>query len=79
MKEVRYYSSFVDDFEQSANQNFKLPEDYKWVRTDIISKFLSALIYGLAVIFGGAYCKFFLHMKVRGRKNLKGMENGFFI
>ncbi len=79
MKETRYYSSFTEDFEQSANQDFKLPENYKWVRTDIVSKFLSALIYGLAVIFGGAYCKFFLHMRVRGRKNLKGMKGDFFI
>lgn len=79
MKEVRYYSSFADDFEQSANQNFKLPNDYQWVRTDLVSVFLSGLIYGLAVIFGGAYCRFFLHMKVKGRKNLKSVKGGFFI
>ncbi len=79
MKEVRYYSSFTDDFEKSANQNFKLPDDYKWVRTDTVYKFLSGLIYGLAVIFGGAYCKFFLHMKVKGRKNLKCVKGDFFI
>lgn len=79
MKKTRYYSSFSDDFEQSANQNFQLPKDYKWVRTDTLSKFLSGLIYGLAVIFGGAYCKFFLHMRVKGKKNLKGIKGGFFI
>ena len=79
MKKTRYYASFADDFEQSADQNFKLPENYKWVRTDIVSMFLSGLIYGLAVIFGGAYCRFFLHMKVKGRKNLRGVKGGFFI
>lgn len=79
MKEVRYYSSPNDDFVQSANQNFELPKDYKWVRTDIVSKLLSGIIYGLAVIFGGAYCRLFLHMKVMGRKNLKGIKGGFFI
>ena len=79
MKKVRYYSSFSDDFDQSANQNFKLSKDYKWVRKDVMSKFLSGLIYGLAVIFGGAYCRFFLHMKVKGRKNLKGVKGGYFI
>ncbi len=79
MKNVRYYNSFIDDFELSANQDFKLPDDYKWVRNDLLSKFLSGLIYGLAVIFGGAYCKFFLHIKVRGRKNLKGVKGGYFI
>lgn len=79
MKEVRYYSSFSDDFNQSADQNFELPEDYKWVRTGVIFKFLSALVYGLAVIFGGIYCRLVLHMKVIGRKNLKGVKGGFFI
>lgn len=79
MKEVRYYSSYTDDFEESANQNYKLPENYKWVRIDIVSRFLSGLIYSLAVIFGGAYCKLLLHIKVKGRKNLKGMKGDFFI
>lgn len=79
MKETRYYSSFTDDFEVSANQNFKLPDNYKWVRTDILYKIFCALIYGLAVLFGGAYCKFFLHIKVHGRKNIKGLKSGFFV
>lgn len=79
MKEIRYYTSFSDDFEKSANQNFQLPEGYKWVRNDIVSKFLSGLIYGVAVILGGGYCRFFLHTKVKGRKNLKGLKGGFFI
>ncbi len=79
MKEVRYYSSFSDDFEQSADQSFQLPEDYEWVRTGLRFRCLSGLIYGLAVIFGGAYCRFLLHMRVKGRKNLKGVKGGFFI
>ena len=79
MKKVRYYSSFSDDFEQSANQTYTLPKNYKWVRTDIISNFLSGLIYGLAVIFGGLYCRCFLHMKVIGRKKLKGLKGDYFI
>ena len=79
MRKIRYYSSFCDDFEESANQNYVLPDGYQWVRTDLISKFLSGLIYGLAVIFGGLYCRCILHMKIRGRKNLKGVKGGFFI
>lgn len=79
MKETRYYSSYDDDFEESANQNFQLTDDYRWVRTDIFSKILSNLIYGLAVLFGGLYCKCFLHMKVKGRNHLKGIKGDFFI
>lgn len=79
MKQVRYYSSFQEDFDLSANQDFRLPDHYKWVRKDIGSKFLSGLVYGSAVIFGGLYCRLFLHMKVTGRKNLRGMKDGFFV
>lgn len=78
-QKVRYYNNFSDDFEQSADQDYELPDNYRWIRTDILSKFLSALIYGLAVILGGLYCRCFLHMKIKGRKNLKGIKGGFFI
>ena len=78
-EKVRYYQSFSDDFEQSANQNFSLAEDYKWVRTDLLSKILSFIIYTLALIFSSVYCKFFLHMKIIGKKNLKGVQSGFYI
>lgn len=76
---VRYYENFTDDFEQTADQNYRLPDNYKWVKTDVISKILSCIIYVLAVIFGGLYCKCFLHLKVKGRENLKGVKGGFFI
>lgn len=78
-REVRYFESFTDDFEQSANQNFELPKDYKWVRDDWGSRLLAVLIYALAVIFSSVYCKFFLHMRIRGRKNVKGLKGDFFI
>lgn len=67
-KQVRYYKSFTDDFEESADQDFKLPDDYKWVRTDLGSKLLSSLIYILAVIFSSVYCRLFLHMRIKGKK-----------
>ena len=41
---VRYYDSFTDDFEQTANQKYELPDSYKWVKTDIISKILSIIL-----------------------------------
>lgn len=78
-KEIRYYRTFSEDFSQSKNQDFQLPADYRWVRTDAGSRLLSALVYGLAVVVSGIYCKLFLHMKVTGRKNLKGVTGGFFI
>ena len=57
--EIRYYGSFTDDFDTTADQDFKLPEDYRWVRGDIVSRALSALIYALAIAFSYIYCKLF--------------------
>lgn len=79
VKEKRYYSDFSDDFEQSANQDFALPQNYKWIKTEVLSRILSAVVYALAVIFSSIYCKFFLHMKVTGRENLKKVKGGYFI
>lgn len=78
-KKIRYFTSYTDDFEESANQNYILPEDYRWIRADFGSKVLSAIIYALAVIFSSVYCKFFLHMKVRGRSNLRKIKGSFFL
>lgn len=80
MKErVRYYENFTDDFEVSKEQNFTLPKDYKWVRDDFFSKLLSTLVYVLALAFSSVYCYLFLHMRVRGRENIKNLNGGFFI
>ena len=76
-RKIRYYSSFSDDFEETADQNFQLPEDYKWIRRNFISKLLSAVIYSLAIIFSSVYCKLFLHMKIVGRKKFKHVKGCF--
>lgn len=78
-KEVRYFSSFSDDFEQTVNQDFTIPPDYKWIKSDFFSKLKSGVIYSLAIIFSSVYCPLFLHMRVKGRKNLRGIRRGFFI
>lgn len=76
----RYYTSFTDDFDETRNQNIKLDKDYKFIRSDILSKFYSALIYAAAVILSYPYCRFFLHIKFIGRKKIKDFKStGFFL
>lgn len=75
----RYFSNYNFDFEQTKNQNYKLPENYKWVNTGIFSKSVSSVLYFLAVGFGVIYCKLFLHVKIIGKEKLKKEKNGFFI
>lgn len=79
MSRVRYYRSFNDDFETPKGQNFQLPENYQWVRRGLPFRLASGLVYGLAVVFGGLYCRLFLHLRVCGKKNLKGLKGKYFI
>lgn len=79
VKETRFYESFSQDFEISPDQDFSLPENYEWVKTDAPSKILSGIIYFLAVMFSFIYCPLFLHMSIKGRKKFKGLKNGCFI
>ena len=71
---IRYYHSYTDDFAQARDQNYTVPEDYKWVREDFFSRLLSVLIYSIAILFGIFYCSFGLHIKIKGRKKLKAMR-----
>lgn len=78
-REVRYYSSYSDDFDVSADQNFSLPQDYRWIRSDPVSKILSATVYALALAVGGIYCRLVLHVKIRGRSAIRKIKGGCFI
>lgn len=80
MKEVRYYRSFSDDFSLSPNQDYKVPEGYRWIRRDFLSRFLSALTYSAAILFSNVYCRIFLGVRFKNRKALKNTkESGAFI
>lgn len=70
-KQIRYYNSFTDDFVESKNQDYELPKDYKWIRTDFLSRFLSGLIYSLALVFSSFYCRLLLHVRFKNSKVLK--------
>lgn len=76
---IRYYSEYTDDFDLTANQDFKLPENYEWVKKGFFSRVLSGVVYAAALIFGGLYCKCFLHVKIKGKKKLRKAKDGFFI
>ena len=68
---VRYYKSFEDDFAFSKNQDIKLPKDYKWIKVDFFSRFLSAAVYTLAFLISSVYCRLFLHVSFENIKVLK--------
>ncbi len=76
-QKVRYFKSYDDDFFE--NKPYSLPQNYKWVRKDSVSRFLSCVIYALAFVFSSVYCRLFLHVKFKGAKKLRRQKGGFFI
>ncbi len=79
MDKIRYYRSFDQDFSETADQNYQLPEDYRWIRKDIPFRILSALTYGIALIVSSVYCRLFLHVRFRGAKKLRKEKGGVFL
>lgn len=77
-KKMLYYKTLQDDFFDDGKEH-KLPDGYKWIRNDLLSKFLSAVIYTLALIFSNIYCRLFLHIKIVGAKKVRRQKGGFFL
>ncbi len=78
IKKVFYYESLQDDFFDDGKEH-KLSDDYIWIRKDLLSRFLSAFIYVLALIFSNIYCRLFLHIKIIGAKKVRKQKGGFFL
>ena len=66
-----YYDSETDDFFASENENFRLPENYQWVKKTVVSRFLSAAVYTLALVFSSVYCRLFLNLRIKNARILK--------
>ncbi len=75
---VRYYSSFNEDFVETKDQNYVLPEDYEYDRRGFFFKLVSGIVYGTAYIVSKVWCRLFLHVRFKGREKMKGYR-GYFI
>ena len=76
---IRRFHSFTEDF-FDPKEECKLPEGYRWVLTDRLSRFLSKIIYGCAIVFSNVYCRLFLHVSIKGAEKLRGEKNtGIFL
>lgn len=79
-QKVRYYVEYTDDFEIARDQEYKIPDSYEYIRRKPSERFLSGLIYSLAVIFGYPFCKLVLHTKYKNRKAFRKVRgDGAFI
>lgn len=76
---VRYFDSYDRDWVTSAKQDYRLPDDYKWVRHDPLSRLLSVLSYGTALCLSSIGCRALLHLSIKGRGVLRSTNGGAFI
>jgi 1-acyl-sn-glycerol-3-phosphate acyltransferase len=76
MSEVRYYSSYEDDFIMSDDQEYELQDDYKWYRKDVPFKIASFFVYGAAVIASSVWCRAHLHVRIIGKEKIKKAARG---
>ncbi len=70
-KQIFYYKSFSDDFVESRNQNYTLPEDYTWIRDRRRDRVAAAILYFIAGILGRLYSTFILHLQIKRSVNMK--------
>lgn len=68
-KEI-FFTSYSEDVVFSANQDYGLPPDYRWVEERPAAVRRSRLLYKIAFTFASIYCPLVLHVKVVGKEKL---------
>lgn len=63
-KRIRYYKTFQDDFVESADQSFALPEDYIWIRDGKGARLVRVVLCAVAYLFAAVYGKLCLHLSI---------------
>ncbi|MBR0134430.1 1-acyl-sn-glycerol-3-phosphate acyltransferase [Candidatus Saccharibacteria bacterium] len=80
-QEVRYYQSFDQDFEETRNQDCKIPKNYKWIHRNPIYRFFAFILYILVLIMDFVYMKLVGHITVKNRSLLikAKLKGGYYI
>ncbi|MCD8119845.1 MAG: 1-acyl-sn-glycerol-3-phosphate acyltransferase [Lachnospiraceae bacterium] len=79
--EIKYYRSFTEDFVENSHQDYVLPEDYVWIRTDKKSRAKAGILYFAGHLFGLVYAKLVLHVKIvnQSERNLRDISGGMMV
>ena len=77
-RRIKYYQSFDQDFAESHNQDFCLPENYDWIG-GFGRKFGGFLLYPIVLLIDLIYMKCVAHISVRNRKVLRKTKSGYFV
>lgn len=70
-EEIRYFKSYTDDFVESKNQAYRLPEDYAWVHGNLFYRVISWCLYLLVALFSFLHCRLVLRARIENRSVLR--------
>ena len=81
--ETRIYHSYSDDFVETADQEYELPADYRWIDDSRSGKVKYAVLHGVGLVIASVYDKIILGRRVHDRDAIKRYHKedggGYFI
>lgn len=81
--ETREYHSFSDDFVESAQQDYRLPDDFMWIDDSRSGRAKSAVLRPIGLAIANVYMKCWLGLKIENRSAItdyqKATNDGFFV
>lgn len=79
-KKTYYYQTFSDDFISSGNQDYRLPENYKWAHSSKSWSMASILITGIADVVAWIYFHLITRSKLVAAEKIRNYQGqGFFV
>jgi 1-acyl-sn-glycerol-3-phosphate acyltransferase len=81
MRKRVYYSSLEEDVVTNSGQNFRLPENYQWIRRERWAKLAYSASYFLVKIVTFVYFRLILRVRFVGREKFRQVpqDQGIFI
>ena len=77
---IQYFTGFDEDLVETADQNYQLKDNFKWIRTDWQFNFLATVISAGAKAFGYGFNKLVLRQRFANLDVLKPYRGqGYFI
>ena len=78
-----YYNDFSDNFVETKNQEKQVPDNYQFIKTNPLAKFLGAILFCFFKFIGHIYATFVLGLKVEGKyklkNHIKSTRSGYYI
>ncbi len=68
---IYYYKSYDEDFVKTKNQAKKIPEDYKWIKTNPFQILFGSIMFYILKLVGLIYGKCAFSLKIIGQEKIR--------